>query len=356
MDWSNQSRQDTILVYDVDPHSLEVRKQLSGVELSGSSITWGYYTDTCVSGSLKVKDTDHISHSLIRIIHSIPEYNYSNELATMVITADDADRDSGSWLTKYELHSALTMIEKDFLPCCYSIGKGAKAKSIIESLLKNAGRSYLLNGDFLDHIYTDSKVYDFGNGVLKTLYDICDTAGDTLDVDGHGRIIVRKYIAPHYISSTWELDLAGCRTNVLDGISRSSNQLSTATRSIVHYKGTKQSNSGSSEDVEVYAYVDATSGETSSVRGYTIAEVHEVQDLSPQDSNAARKLAETYLPSDHDTTLTWKLSCLYMPMKPGECVNLIFHDGPDSGSHHCLIQTIELALDTMVMKLTLKEV
>jgi hypothetical protein len=358
-DWSDQTRQDTILVYDVDPHSLEVRQQLSGVELSGSSITWGYYTDTRVSGTLKVKDTNHIDHSLIRIVHSIPDWSYSNELATMVVTNDDADRDSGAWITSYELHSALSMLENDLLACCYSIGAGAKAKAIISSLIGNADRPYLFGGDFLDHIYTESKVYDFGNSVLKTLFDICDTADDHLNVDGHGRILIDGYIPPHYIDPSWELDLSNSDTNVLDKISRSSDRLSTPTRVIVHYKGTKQVQSGnsiSSEEVEVSAYVDATTGETRASRGYTVAKLYEAQDLSPQDVNAARKLAETYLPSAHDTTLTWQLSCLYMPMKIGECVTLIFHDGPDSGSHHCLVQTITLSLDTMVMKLTLKEV
>ena len=350
-DWSDTSRQDRLVFYDVDPHSLEVRQELTGVKLSDSSITWGYYTDTRVSGTIKVLNSNHIDHSLIRVVHTIPDWGYSDTLATLLVTGDDAERDNGAWVTTYTCHSMLTMLEDDLLRCMFCARKGNKASDLLKNLLNDCGHKYRISGSAHDYRYSaDGTALAFGASALSGVNDVCGTSNNRVDVDGSGVITISAYTAPANITPAWSIDLTDSRTNVVDDISRSSSRLSTPTREIV-YCTTTDSNNNS---VTYFGYADATTGETAAKRGYVLAEVQSVQDLT---SNAAATAsAKSYLADNVDEDREWKIKLLYMPMKIGQTAYITFPDGDDEGRHHCLIKEIDLALDTLIMSVTLKEV
>jgi hypothetical protein len=350
-DWSDTTREDRLRFYDVDPHSLEVRQELTGVELSGSTITWGYYTDTRVSGSIKVLNSNHIDHSLIRVVHTVPDWGYSNPLATLLVTGDDAERDEGAWLTTYECHSTLTMLADDLLRCMFCARKGNKATDLLKNLLNDCGHKYSISGSAHDYRYSsDGTALAFGASALAGVNDVCGTAGDRVDVDGNGVITISAYTTPANITPAWTLDLTDSRTNTLDDITRSSSRLSTPTREIVYCTTTDSKNNS----VTYFGYADATTGETAAKRGYTLAEVQSVTDLT---SNAAATAsAKSYLADNTDEDCEWQIKMLYMPMKTGETAYVTFPDGDDEGRHHCLIKNIELDLSDMVMNVTFKEV
>ena len=92
------------------------------------------------------------------------------------------------------------------------------------------------------------------------------------------------------------------------------------------------------------------------MRGYTIAVVESVNDLEPQTQQALDQIAQNKANELDTAYREWELSCLYMPIKAGDMVNLILPDGVDSGPHKCLVKNVELTLDTMVLHMTLKEV
>lgn len=358
-DWADTTHSNIIRVYDVDPHTLAVRQEIQGVELSSSNLTWGYYTDTRTSGSLQVKDSNHIAHSLIRIIYSIPEWNYSRTLGTYVVTNDDSERNKGSWITTYELHSALTMIEKDYIPCHYVAGKGGKAKDLMSKMIKGVPRPFYFLDSAKDYTFKENKIYELGDSVLSDIFDMCDLSNNYLNVDGNGYITIGAYANPSTITSSWNLSVTDSKTLLLDGISRSSDHLSMPTRAIVTYKGSEQYKEGETtktRDVEIVAYADATSGETRAARGYEVAEVHTLQNLDPTTKAAAQSWANKYLTLDHTPSYEWTIKSLYMPMEIGQTCTITFPDGPDKGSHHCLIKTISTSLDYLDLSITLKEV
>lgn len=353
-DWSDVSRKDELLFYCCDPLTLNVRAKLSNVELNGSYITWGYETDTRVSGSLKVLDTNYSDHSLIRIVHYIQEWNYEKTLATMLVTDDPGNRSKGHWLTTYELHSALSMIEKDYIPWPYTIASGATAKNVVTNLLGDAQRPYVIGSDFSDYTYPgpDAVIYDMGDSRLSDLFDVCNTSGNFINVDGEGRITMSRYIPLASRTPVYTFDVSSSRTNVIDGITSSSTRLTAPTREIVTYQG-QDSNK---QDVKIYAYADTTSGETATSRGYIVAEVNSVSKLDPATTATAQTLANNYLSESTGYTKEWQLSILYVPLNISDVVVLRFPDGTDAGDHKCLVKTIKLALDTLTMDLTLREV
>lgn len=54
VDWADQTRRDVLTFQMVSPTNIEqVYGELDGVDLSGSSLTAAYYTDTRTSGKLR---------------------------------------------------------------------------------------------------------------------------------------------------------------------------------------------------------------------------------------------------------------------------------------------------------------
>ena len=102
MDWRDLTRKDRIIVQQVNPANIDaVMGELEGVELSASSLTAAYYTDTRTSGKLKVIGEGWRRGSFLRVVHQVPEWNYSRELGTYIVTNDDRARENGAWA--YEL-------------------------------------------------------------------------------------------------------------------------------------------------------------------------------------------------------------------------------------------------------------
>lgn len=353
-DWSDLSRNDEFLFYCCDPKTLSIRSVLSNVILNGSSLRWGYETDTRVSGLIKVINSDYVDHSLIRAVHYISDWNYQKVLATMVVTDDPENRTKGAWTTSYELHSALSMIEKDCIPWPYTIAVGAKASNVIKNLLGDAGRPYTIGSDFSEYTYNGSGpvMYDMGDSRLSDLFDVCNTSGNFINVDGLGHIVMSRYIPLAERSPVYLFDVSDPRTNVIDGISSSSSRLTAPTREIVTYDG----QDGNGKDVKIYAYADTKSGETSVSRGYIVAEVNSVSKLEPATQARANELANSYLNSNTGYSKEWTLSILYVPLDIGDIVELRFPDGDDAGLHRCLVKSMKLNFSTITLDLTLKEV
>lgn len=352
MDWS-VSHTNVVTACQIDPHSMAVLGELSGFEPGGSSLTWGYYTDTRVSGKLKALNPNWREHALLRIVHAVPEWNYSNTLATMVVTEAPWSRAKGGTTVEYELHSALSMIEKDFLPYHYSIASGARSNDVFNKMLEDAGRPHRLLSGCNNYRYGSAKQYERGDSRLSDLFDIADASGNRLDVDGEGRITFAKYVTPKNITPSWSIDLADPRTTVLDGVSGGTEKYSEPTRVVVTFKGSESEN-GKTKEYDMAAYADRKSGETSAVRGYTLAKVESISDLNPKTQAALQAEADKRIPDEGGRE--WELQMLYAPIRIGQTVSLTFPDGPDEGTHRALVKNVELSLGDMIIKLTLKEV
>lgn len=347
-DWKDATREDSVRVYMVDPHNLDIiRGELTNIILDGCSITQGYYTDTRISGKIQVMESEYIEGSWIRIVHEVESEEYRNELGTFAVSKPSDSWDKGARITDYELQSALWTLTNDLCPNHYSIGAGSYALTVFDNICKMCGREYVHKAGANNYRYTESKIYEMGDSYLSDLFDICDISNNRIGVDGHGRITIEPYRNPSDITPTWELDTDDPRTLVLsESITRDSTEYEAAGRSIVIY---------SSNDEEIYAQADAPSSSpySSAKRGYTRAVSHQVNDLSPATKAQAQALANTYLQTDMASTIEWKVSTLYFPAVIGETLNFIM----DGEKRKCLIKSIDpINLKTMTMTLTLKEV
>jgi hypothetical protein len=344
-DWKNTRRRDTFRFYTCDPRTLQVRKELKNVILDGSSITWSYTSDTRVSGKIKVLDPDYDGWSSIRVVHEIPDWNYINTLYTGVVTDDPFQYKNGGTVTTYELHSSLTMLADDLLPYHFIISKGAKASSTIKKIFSICGLKYSFAGNFKDYTYRDNKIFELGDDILSDLFSIADTSSNYMNVNPDGVITFNGYVNPRKKTSVYTLDIYDSRSIVLSGVSGSSNRMEVPTRVLVTYK--------SGQNIELAATADAKTGVTGALRGYTVAKKVTVNNLDPVTQSHIQDIANSKINEVHASDLEFDISVLYVPINAGDVVTFVLHDGYYKGTYKCLVKTIQMNLDTLVMKLTL---
>lgn len=344
--WRDGTRRDELHAYMIDPHNLDVvRGELTNIKAGTASLTEGYYTDTRISGSIEIAaDGTWQDGSWIRLIHTCPDYGYSEELATLIPTKISHTYTS----TKFELQSVLWALDADMLPCHYAIGEGATAFEAFRRICDTCGKTSSILPEAHDYRYSSTVVYEIGDSFLSDLFDIANTASDRLSCDAHGRITLAPYIKPANRTEDLVLDMRDTRGIVAasDG-SWDEEPWKVSNRSIVVFKG--------DNDFELIggADVDATSRYSSARRGYTVAKIHTENDMSPQTAARATELARQYLLSDSTETITRQITTRWLPIHQGDIARLIEADGT---SKKYLVKDIDKDCGAWTCDLTLKEI
>ena len=345
IDWGNGRLEHDIRVAQVDPHNLNAeRGELEDLILSGCSISYGYETDTRTTAKLKTLGSNYIGGSWLRIYHTVGDW--TEELGTYVLQ-DEPSREltAEGWVYTYELQSVLWTLSADYCPWHFSIGAGGYAVDAFDTICNTTHRDFLHISP-RNYRYSSSKVYEAGCSFLDILFDIADTSGNRVGVDGHGRITLSPYQLPAQITPAWTIDEADPRTVLLaTGVSYSSSSHEVPSRTLVVY---------TSGDTEIIATADrpASSEYSSAYRGYTIADKYSVSDMVPATNERARQLAQQYLDAGRDAK-ELSASFLYFPCQPGEVLNLIL----DGEQKRYQIKSIDpLNLNDMTISTTLREI
>lgn len=354
MDWHDLTRRGIVTVTMVNPTDLDATMgELVGVDLSGSSLSYGYYADTRVTGKLRVVGDGWERGSWLRIGYRIPEWEWSRELGTFIVTSDTATREKGAWTYELDLQSALYGLSTDLLVRPWAIAKNAMAITAMRQCVAAGGGTIVTSGA-RDYRLKSAKVVETGTSRLSALYALCDMANDRLDVDGHGRVVVAPYQPPSERSATLTIDLADRRGVAQDGITRTTDWLQMPTVAAVQYTyndGSKQ------REITASATVASTAHQSMANRGYTVTDMHQLTEMAPATAQRANQLARQYLANDAIEHVEWEVTTAYLPISAGDVVELVVHDGLKAyqGARKCLVKTCELELGTMTMQLTLKE-
>lgn len=358
MDWRDLTRKDRIIVQQVNPANIDaVMGELEGVELSASSLTAAYYTDTRTCGKLKVIGEGWRRGSFLRITHQVPEWNYSRELGTYIVTNDDRARENGAWAYELTLQSILFGLSTNKLVRPWAIANNAMMLKAAAQCLDAAGCKYDLTGAN-DYRFKGARIMETGTDRLSALFALCQTANDRLDVDGHGRVTIGKYIPPASRVPVFRIDLSDPRGVALDGISGSTDYLETPNVVGVCYKyNATQGGKSVQREINASAQVSSSSPFSHAARGYTVTDFREVNDITPATAARAQQLATQYLANDGVEHVEWKLDTVYLPIWEGDVVDLVISDGQAAytGVRRCLVKNVELSLHDMKMSLTLKE-
>lgn len=354
IDWHDLTRTGEVVVEQVSPTNIDATLgPLEGVALGGSSVSYGYYADTRSTGKLRVVGDGWRRGSLIRIGYRIPSWDWSCELGTYIVTDDAASRENGVWTYDLDLQSILYGLSTDLLVRPWAIARNAMALTAARQLVEAAGRELLADGAH-DMRLKSPKVIEAGTSRLSALFALADMCGDRLDVDGHGRVLLEPYVSPASKVPTLTIDLADPRGVALDGIQRSTDWLQMPNVAAVHYE---YDAGGKQREINASASIAASSRQSQSARGYTVTDFRSLSEMSPATAARAQQLAAQYLANDSVEHVEWELTTTYLPIKAGDVVELVIHDGMAdyTGARKCLVKSCEIDLGNMTMQLTLKE-
>lgn len=350
----------------VEANNLErVLGELDGVDLSGSSITAGYYTDTRVSAKLKIVGNDSIRtttdkwirSSFIRIVHEVEGENYSNELGTFLVTNDGATREGATWVYELELQSMLYAISTDLFVEPWVRARGSSAMDCARRILQVTGRPYIERGAY-DSRLKSTLVLESGKSYLQHLYTCMTAANNRVDVDGHGRVTLSPYVSPDAKSPLFTIGMDETRGMIEEGsLKRTTDYLKMVDTVAVSYKYNDDSGGESVErEINAYVKVPDSSPISHAKRGYSSTEFHSLNEMNPPTAARARELAKQYLANNRES-VEWQLNCAYMPIWEGDVIVLNVPDGVDvyAGARKCLVKNVDIDLSTMQMSLTLRE-
>lgn len=351
MDWADRRRTDRIIVQRVNPANLDAPMgELDGVVLSGSSIEAAYYSDTRVSARLNIRGAAWTPGEYVRIIHQVPEHGYAKELGTFIVTDRSGERSRGQWESPLNLQSMLYGLSLDALPRPWTVAANAMASKAMAQIMAQSVHSYLDSAR--DYKLKSPRVIDAGTTRLAAMFALAQLRGARLDVDGHGRITAEDYVAPRSKAPAWRLELGGPRGIVEDGVSFSSNLLEIADTVAVSYQ---YSANGRDRRIDATAKAGPDSPVYAEARGYRVVDFRDLSEMTPATAARAAELAASYLEADSAERIEWEIKCAYVPVWPGDVVEIAVPDGPYPGVRKALVKSAGIDLDKMSMSLTLKE-
>ena len=359
-DWLDQTRRGRMRAYMVSPTKLDMELgEITGVDWAASTISAGYYTTTRTSATLKLVNGNWIRNTFVRLVYEIPEWGYSREIGTYLVSNDNAKRQSNAWVTTLELHSMLFALDSEIAPESVMVQTDTSVFTPMKNELALARREYSFISP-RDYRFTTPTVFEGGHSRLSRLSAMCSTSNNRIDVDGHGRVTIAPYVAPAAKSPVFHLSLLDKRGIVKDGVERSTNWLEIPNQAAVRYKfSVTDEATGETYDDEitavVYASADAPNGANN--RGYNITHYTELMDMSPATHARAQEIARNNLKNNSHEKVEYSLFTKYLPVWEGDVITLDIPDGlaEYQGRRHCLVKNIDLDGPYWDMKLTLKE-
>lgn len=350
-----------------------VIKEVTGVNWEDSNLTFAYYSDTRCSGNLSLIDSNWERGPFLRFIYELPNFGYKKTLGTFVVTSENPVIKNGQQTNKLVLHSAaLYTLSTDILERDWTINSGTRVSTAIKTNLSTACRPYVYTATY-DKTFSSPVLIENNHTRLDILFSLAEQANLRIDADPDGRILVTNYTPPAVKSPSYVIDLDDPRGVAIDGAQPTSDFFENPGRVVVEYNG--QDNTISEEEkkrrrkydpnytdqVNYVGVANARSGSYTdpSKRGYTVTKFVTLSNMVPSTQAKATSEAQARLSRLVAENISWTLSTIFLPIAIGDAIvlNVANHiEEHYNGTRRCFIKSIELDLQTMRMKLQLKEV
>lgn len=380
VDWRDTTARHVIRVVQVSQTNLDDQLgELEGVDLSGSSLEWGYYTDLRASGKLRVYGEGWERGRFLRVYHELPDYGYVEVLGTYVVTSDDAEEVNGVWVYELELQSTLQMLVDDLLTQPWVIEKGASSLDAIRQVIGTSGAHSMrktwaalldpndseveLDTSLAEDVQaTTAQIMKAGQSRLECLFALCKMGNNRLDVSPMGNPVIKRRRSLAHVEPKFRIDVADRRGVIIDGsLKHHTDWLELPdTYAVSHSFTEKNDGDSKSEQRELYgeAHVKASDSHAVANRGYSIVHFESLRDMEPKTASRATEIARQRLQEQSVELMEWELSTIYLPITEGDVVELVVRSGMQQyiGPRLCMVKDVEVELEHMTMSMTLKEV
>lgn len=351
---------DVLLVHQTDVN--DVLGSLSGVQKSGMSVKESYYSDSRVQAKVSTlveqgESDGYIENARIRLILSVPSKSWSRELITGYVSDIDVSVQNGYTKRSYTIEGTMWGLLDHKMNIPVTISKGAWLVSVWSDLMKKQTRMQYSTSESQDYNFSNTIVYEPGTPLSTLLFEI-SSGYNRMEVDGHGVVTLKAYVAPSKKTPERFISYDDPNGLLVSSISSVDSFYEIPGRSVV--TATVSDESGKSQKV-IVGYYDAPSGHPTSIdsRGWLkgrtdsyngSSETPSVSELNAQ----AKKIWE----SEQNNGVEWSASSMFADYRAGEVINLVVPD-PKNGTEEIkkvLISTVSTNLESMVQELTMKEV
>ncbi|WP_165055029.1 MULTISPECIES: hypothetical protein [unclassified Adlercreutzia] len=356
MDYKDTTITYTLHAYMIPPTNLDdIYEEMTGVDWSSLSIDADYYTDTRVSATLTTVDGNYIRGSYIRITVEDEDGN-EDELGTFAVDNDSGQRINGAYIQTLDLISQLHALSLDFCPDNLVVGSGARLLDAVRTTLQEGGKSEQdsVLTEANDYRFSSTQVLPPGASRLARLYELCSISGNRLEVDGHGRVRLDKYVSPDSKSPRLRLAQNDERGVIKNGISRQSRWAEIPSKYIVAHDYTT-SEDGKTSEHHMFAIAN---NQAAPARGFVVAKYETVSELSPRTTERLEAIAKQRLTEQANERNEWTISTKYIPgLWEGDVIELELDDELDdyTGIRKCLVRSITIDGPYLDMELVLKE-
>lgn len=349
MDWHARRGSDMLRVLMVSPADLtEVLGELTAAQ--GSSVSQGYYTDTRCTASVSVTDWErYVPGAWLRLVHEVRGSDYSRDLFTGFPTEDPSELRGGRSTASVTLRSSIYAMSQHVYPYVLTAGAGATASAVLGRICDADSRPRRFLAGFADAAFTSTRTFDACSTISEMCFDVCDFAGDRMDVDGDGVVTFGRYLAPSERSSELLLDATAPDSLVVAGsLKRTCDRLSLPNAVAVSWKD-------GDEEVTAEASLPPSHARSAARTGVTLTDYRELQDMAePHTVAHAQQLATAYLQADAAESVEWECETLWWEASEGMVVD--FDPGDGDGPRKCLVKNVDSTMGAAwTHKLTLKE-
>lgn len=368
IDWTKTGYSYDIVVNVVHQTNVDdVLGMLSGVQLSGMTVTSKYYSDSRDQAKLTTivpegESDGYIKNARLRIVMSIPSRFWSEELITGYVSDVDTVVESGYTKRTYTIEGTLWGLLEHKTNSAITIGSGAGLIKTWRNLMEGQTRMQFDTSRAQDHSFSSTIVYEAGTVLATLLFEI-SSGYDRMTNDGHGRVILAKYTEPSNMTPEKVIDYKDTIGLSMAPLSANDASYESPGEAIVTANiSTKDPNDENKtiQTVVVGHYRAPDSHPTSiATRGFmrSRSDSYNGSGNNPT-KDELNGIAEKNWKANQDKGITWTVSSVFADYHAGEVVTLVAPYGFEGSdySHKVLISEVQTNMDYLTQDLTLKEV
>lgn len=345
----------------------KVLGMLSGVQLSGMTVTQKYYSDSRDQAKLTTivpegESDGYVKNARLRIIMSIPSRFWSEELITGYVSDVDTVVESGYTKRTYTIEGTMWGLLEHKLHAQENIEAGA---SLIRTWSNTMNSKTLMQIDTSraqDYSFGSTVIYEAGTVLATFLFEI-SSGHNRMYNDGHGRVVLEKYTEPSNRTPTRTIDYKDTLGLSMAPLSANDTSYESPGEAIVTANVSQPDPKDSSKTVQqvIVGYYAAPESHPTSIhtRGFMRSRTDTyngaAEKPTPDELNTQ---AENNWKNSQDKGITWTVSSVFADYHAGEVVTLVAPYGFEGSnySHKVLVSEVQTNMDYLTQDLTLKEV
>lgn len=321
--WNKSGRIDTFEFEKVDNQDINVSLGKLECQVVGGSLTYSYYSDLKVSGTLEVINapSDMAENDYLIRVWYVPTLDGETkriELGTFYFTAE-LHYENGMYKGSLELRSLLARHIDDLTIQKWTLAKNKTISQCYLDVFTALGGFPVIDG-IRDTTLTSAYVFDVGTAPIAILQYLADTCGGEIAVNTHGQTVLRNYRTPTEKAKDIDTVIAANGDSVVKAGMNISNSWNEIPNRVC-----------CSAEVNGKQYVGVAALASDEPRSYDsigrwITEYYQESNIKAPYADNLKKLAAAYLQLLNNKTIYYEFDCYYQPIEIGEVIELKYDD------------------------------